>query len=81
MPFKYSPGKVVVNFGGNANGNQKTEAIKSGRRDFLKLSAVTVAAGAVATASTANASENVKVSNGDYKETEHVKKFYDLARF
>jgi hypothetical protein len=60
---------------------KKTEAIKSGRRDFLKLSAVTVAAGVVATASTANASENVKVSSGDYKETEHVKKFYDLARF
>ena len=65
----------------NIKSVKKTEAIKSGRRDFLKLSAVTVAAGAVATASTANASENVKVSNGDYKETEHVEKFYDLARF
>ena len=39
---------------------KKTEAIQSGRRDFLKLSAVTVAAGAVATASTANLQKTLK---------------------
>lgn len=60
---------------------KKTEAGQAGRRDFLKLSALGVAAGAVAASSTAQASENREVSSGDYQETEHVKAFYELARF
>jgi anaerobic selenocysteine-containing dehydrogenase len=51
------------------------------RRDFLKLSALGAVAGAVATGTPAQASEVKTVSNGDYQETDHVKSFYESARF
>ena len=60
---------------------KKTEAEQTGRRDFLKLSALGAAAGALAASSTAHASDKSEVSSGDYQETEHVKAFYQLARF
>ena len=53
------------------------------RRDFLKRSAVTVAAaGAVAVAGKTASADEVKVPEGaGYRETEHVKAFYKTARF
>ena len=53
------------------------------RRDFLKRSAVTAAvAGAVAVAGrTATAEETEVPSGAGYRETEHVKAFYNSARF
>ncbi|NBS26791.1 MAG: twin-arginine translocation signal domain-containing protein [Gammaproteobacteria bacterium] len=53
------------------------------RRDFLKRSAVSVAAaGVVAVAGkTASASEVEVPSGSGYRETEHVKAFYASARF
>jgi hypothetical protein len=53
------------------------------RRDFLKRSAVSVAAaGAVVVAGkTVSASEVEVPSGAGYRETEHVKAFYASARF
>jgi len=53
------------------------------RRDFLKGSAVSVAAASVAVVSGNAASANeVDVSSGlGYQETEHVKAYYASARF
>jgi nitrous oxide reductase len=60
----------------------KKQGVKQdGRRDFLKLSALGAVAGAVGTASVAEASEIKTVSSGDYQETDHVKSFYESARF
>ena len=58
---------------------------KKSRRDFLKVAGITggaVGVAAVALASksaTAAAPESGKTSG--YRETEHVKKYYELARF
>jgi len=63
---------------------------KKSRRDFLKAAGVT--GGAAAVAAVALSSKSVKAavpesgkSSGyretDYRETEHVKKYYELARF
>jgi len=53
------------------------------RRDFLKRSAVSVAAaGAVAVVGKAASASEVEVPSGTgYRETEHVKAFYASARF
>ena len=53
------------------------------RRDFLKRSAATAAvAGAVAVAGkSATAGETEVPSGAGYRETEHVKAFYNSARF
>ena len=53
------------------------------RRDFLKGSAVSVAAAGVAVVAGKTASANeIDVSSGSgYKETEHVKAYYASARF
>jgi len=59
-----------------------TKSIKS-RRDFLK-GAVTTAAGAgiaVAAGKTASAKGIEKHSEGGYRETKHVKTYYELAKF
>ena len=63
--------------------SEKREGAVEDRRDFLKRSAVTVAAaGAVALAGkTATASENQVPTGAGYRETEHVKAFYNSARF
>ena len=52
------------------------------RRSFLKLAGVGVAAGgaAVAAGGTASATES-KPRDGLYRETDHVKRYYELARF
>ena len=60
---------------------QREDAVED-RRDFLKRSAVTAAAGAVAlVGKTATASETEVPSGAGYRETEHVKAFYNSARF
>jgi anaerobic selenocysteine-containing dehydrogenase len=53
------------------------------RRDFLKRSAVSVAAaGAVAVAGKTASASDVEVPKGaGYRETDHVKAFYASARF
>jgi hypothetical protein len=63
--------------------SKKTEDTVAGRRDFLKRSAVSVAAaGAAAVAGKAASASEVEVPLGaGYRETEHVKAFYDSARF
>jgi hypothetical protein len=60
-----------------------TKDAVAGRRDFLKGSAVSVAAaGVVAVAGkSASAGEVEVVSGSGYRETEHVKAFYASARF
>jgi hypothetical protein len=54
------------------------------RRDFLKLAglgAVTASAGAVAGAAPADAAAKPAPPDRGYRETEHVRKVYELARF
>ena len=55
----------------------------SPRRDFLKLVSLgTVLGGAALTTGTAAvAAEPDTVSGDGYRETDHVKTYYDLARF
>ena len=62
---------------------KKREEAVEDRRDFLKRSAVTAAAaGAVAVAGKAATASEIEVpSSAGYRETEHVKAFYDSARF
>ena len=63
--------------------SKKKEVAPEDRRDFLKRSAVSVAAaGAVAVAGkAATADEPVVQSGAGYRETDHVKAFYNSARF
>ena len=62
---------------------KKREDAVEDRRDFLKRSAVTAAAaGAVALAGKAATASEIEVpSSVGYRETEHVKAFYNSARF
>jgi nitrous oxide reductase len=67
---------------GKMESKNKKDAVAD-RRDFLKRSAVSVAAaGAVAVAGKAASASEVEVPSGaGYRETEHVKAFYASARF
>ena len=62
---------------------KKAEGAVAARRDFLKRSAASVAAaGAVVVAGkSASAGETVEPKGVGYRETEHVKAFYNSARF
>lgn len=53
------------------------------RRAFLKMASVgTLASGAVAVAGgAAQASEEIQVEGSGYRETDHVKRVYELSRF
>ena len=55
------------------------------RRDFLKVAGVTVGAAGIATAALTGApAESIaetKRKGAGYRETEHVRKYYELARF
>lgn len=52
------------------------------RRSFLKLAGAGVAAGgAAAAAGSPAAAAESKPREGLYRETEHVKRYYELARF
>ena len=62
----------------------KKEEINAGRRDFFKKAGLGAGAAAVAvTASKAGAVETTTpTSKGSgYSETDHVRKYYELARF
>ena len=63
--------------------SKKKEVAQEDRRDFLKRSAVSVAAaGAVALAGKAATADEPLVQGGaGYRETDHVKAFYNSARF
>ena len=71
-----------ANLEGRMEQKKRNKAVED-RRDFLKRSAVTAAvAGAVAVAGkSATAGETEVPSGAGYRETEHVKAFYNSARF
>lgn len=60
----------------------KEEAVTD-RRNFLKMASVgTLVGGAAAvTGASAQASEELKVNGSGYRESDHVKKVYELSRF
>ena len=60
--------------------NKKQTTNKTNRRDFIKISALGATASVALASGAAKASVNEKVPGG-YKETEHVKTFYKLAKF
>jgi hypothetical protein len=63
---------------------QEKERIGSDRRSFLKLASVGAVLGgaaAVAGPEAAQAAEDKARDEGRYRETEQIKKYYDLARF
>jgi len=55
----------------------------AGRRNFLKLAGLGTIAGAAAVVGTKSVQAAEPAAKGDsgYRETEHVKKFYETARF
>ena len=62
----------------------KSKDTAVGRRDFLRLSGVAAATGGAALAvggHEAEASEALEASSSGYRETDHVKTYYKLARF
>ena len=68
--------------GGKTMETKKQDVGQTGRRDFLKLSALgAAAAGTVIASGSATADEVKSVSGSGYRETEHVKTFYETARF
>jgi hypothetical protein len=74
-----SAGNIV---GGKTMETKKQDVGQTGRRDFLKLSALgAAAAGTVIASGSATADEVKPVSGSGYRETEHVKTFYETARF
>jgi len=61
-----------------------SDQAKAGRRDFLKLAGIGAVTGGVALATgqeTAKADDKASPTAAGYRETEHVKAYYDLARF
>ena len=61
----------------------KRDGASDARRDFLKLAGLTAVTGAalVASAKSAAASEVRDEGATGYRETDHVKTYYKLARF
>jgi len=61
---------------------KKEDGGTAGRRDFLKLAGLgTLASGATLVAGTAEAAEVDAAAGSGYRETDHVKKVYETARF
>lgn len=63
---------------------EKSDRATADRRGFLKLAGAGAVAGGVALVSgkeTAEASTAADRKDGLYKQTDHVKTYYDLARF
>ena len=63
---------------------RKDKVSKSDRRDFLKLAGVGAVAGSAAALGAPKMAEAAAAdapAGRGYRETEHVKKFYRLARF
>jgi hypothetical protein len=63
--------------------SEQSASATADRRSFLKLTAAgTVTAGGTFVAAKAEAAQTAGQSqDGLYRETEHVKRYYDLARF
>lgn len=62
----------------------KCDRADAGRRGFLKLAGASAVAGGVALVSgksPAEASTAADQKDGLYRQTDHVKTYYDLARF
>lgn len=60
------------------------KAAKADRRSFLKLAGAGVVGSGAALASTvvpAEAASAVETVEGGYRETDHVKRYYELAKF
>jgi len=57
--------------------------VKAGRRDFLKLAGVATVSGgaALATGGTAAEARVTEKEADGYRETDHVRAYYDSARF
>ena len=63
-------------------GTNREEKGVANRRDFLKLASLgTVMTGATIVAGSAQASEIEELQGAGYRETAHVKTYYDLAKF
>ena len=63
---------------------QKCDRVVAERRNFLKLAGVSAVAGGVALVSggkTAEASTTADENGRLYTQTDHIKTYYDLARF
>ena len=69
----------------NSKDKGREEPVAGRRRDFLKLASIgagSAALAAIAGGSEAEAAETATASTGrGYRETDHVKKVYALARF
>ena len=61
----------------------KPEKVKTDRRGFLKFAGLgTLASGAaLVTGEKVEASEVIETAESGYRETDHVRTFYDSARF
>lgn len=61
----------------------KPEKVKTDRRGFLKFAGIgTIATGAaLVSGEKADAMETLESDKSGYKETDHVRTFYDSARF
>ncbi len=62
---------------------ESKKTVDKDRRSFLKLAGVGAVASGAALATTGKSAEAREESGkeGHYRETEHVKTYYDLARF
>jgi len=63
---------------------QRDDRTRRGRRDFLKLAGLGTVAGGVTLVTgrdAAQASEAAADERTGYRETDHIKKIYDLSRF
>ena len=64
--------------------SQEKDRVTADRRNFLKLASVGAVLGgaaAVTGAETAQAAEDKARDEGRYHESEHVRRYYDLARY
>jgi nitrous oxide reductase len=66
--------------------SKENESQKNSRREFLKSASLATGAVGVIAVAVSSTSAQAKVSKGEvsqsgYQETEHVKKYYELARF
>lgn len=60
---------------------RQDEKAVTDRRSFLKLAGAGVAASGAAVAAGSPAAAESKPREGLYRETDHVKRYYELARF
>jgi len=62
--------------------SEKRDGTSNARRDFLKLAGLTaVSGGALAATGQSAAAESLEEDATGYRESEHVKTYYKLARF